>query len=114
MVSLLSDTKKGNATLYRELEDRARELDLSLEFAVDHRYYRVDESGLWAVPIGHDGKNDTDHIEAIRPEEYLDALHDYLFEQMRNLSTANRSLKELIRRFTRRKATWAELKKAAE
>jgi hypothetical protein len=114
LVSLLSDTKKGNVTLYRELEERAREIGLPLEFTVERHYYRVDENGLWAVPIGHDGQNDAGNTEAISPEEYLDALRDHLLEQIDKLAASNHGLKELIRRFTRRKATWAELKKAAE
>ena len=114
LVILLSDTRRGNATLYRELKNAAEEVNLPLEFTVERHYYQVDENGLWAVPISRDGENDAGNIEAISSEEYLDALCDYLLEQVHKLSAANHDLKELIRRFTRRKATWAELKKAAE
>lgn len=109
LVGLLAETREDSANLYRELERRAGELGLPLEFSVEHRSYRADENGLWAAP-GRDGND----VEAIEPEEYLDALRDYLLEQIRRLSAANRDFKELIKRFTRRKASWAELKQAAE
>jgi len=95
LVILLSDTQKGNATLYRKLEERAREINLPLEFTVERHCYRTDENGLWAVPIGHDGENDAGNTEAISPEEYLDALRHYLLEQIDELSVVNRNLKEL-------------------
>ncbi len=107
LVGLLAGAGRGNAALYRELERCAGELGLPLEFTVGRYTYRVDGDGLW-VTCGGDDR------ETIAPNEYLAALLTYLLEQIREISAANDALRKLIRRFVRRKATWAELKRAAE
>jgi hypothetical protein len=113
LVGLLAETREGNTTLYQELKERATELGLPLEFTVEHCDYQADANGLWAARISHD-RHDSGDVEAITPEEYLDALHSHLLEQIRNLSLVNHGLRELIKKFAHRQATWAELKQAAK
>lgn len=106
LVALIAEVRDDNVAICRELRKYADEMGVPLEFALGTRRYGVDDRGLWRDGCGT--------VVLVSPDEYLDSLRNYLLEQLRTVSLANRDLKTLIRRFLQRQATWAELKQVVE
>lgn len=114
LVKAIQETRGGNKELFQQLEEKAKELGIRLDFWADDRtYYRVDRFGPNVSIEGYDGKWDTDG-EPISPEEYLDALREFLVFELRDAEQAKYELLDLILRFTKKQAGHRDLKDAVK